>query len=695
MNYRNGKSIGKNMTKILLLAVTGMFILSSVAMAEKATTEEMNNVSQNWIASIVNQEGNWNGSLSPKIESFEDIIIDGDIAGRIYNVAPSGFIVVPILKEMPVVAFYSTKTNLDLKDPDGTADIVKTILGHRVKVFKDYYGSLESSLSKSGDNIFGTEDRAKWDIFAVPEEQFPGVSGDFQKDTQDVAPLLTTTWHQGYPYNMYCPMGDGGRSVTGCVATAAAQIMWYYQWPPIGDGSHTYYWGGDYCTGLGGGNLTANFWDVYDFSVESSGNVAELCYEVGVAYDMDYGNCASGAYLSGTPDIFPDYFRYKNSIIRRNRYQFTPGQWFTLIKNDLDLGHPILYGITQHAVVCDGWKYESSYNQYHMNYGWGGSQNYWYVLDSYYCPVSSCSQYDEQIYTGIVPDKDIMLYSDVQIGPAPLTVNFEGYSAQSVDSWDWTFGDGAVGTAQYPNNEYTDPGIYSVDLQIHAGGDVRNITAQNYVVATADTMKAENIEAVPGDTITLVVNIRNTAPLKSIRIPIEYDGDIALKHLGFSTVGCRTEYFEVQQEVKDPWNKTATYILTCSNYGSSPDLDPGYGPVVEVEFEVLSGNVGDVNTVLFDGYSSYQPTFSSFYGNYTPELIFPQITITFICGDVNGDRLVNLLDVLHLIDWKFKQGPPPEPMEAANVNGDELINLLDILYLIDYKFKEGPAPNCP
>ncbi len=67
----------------------------------------------------------------------------------------------------------------------------------------------------------------------------------------------------------------------------------------------------------------------------------------------------------------------------------------------------------------------------------------------------------------------------------------------------------------------------------------------------------------------------------------------------------------------------------------------------------------------------------------------------FICGDVNDDGLVNILDIIFLIDYKFKNGPAPQELNAADVNNDGLVNILDIIYLIDYKFKSGPAPDCP
>ncbi len=67
---------------------------------------------------------------------------------------------------------------------------------------------------------------------------------------------------------------------------------------------------------------------------------------------------------------------------------------------------------------------------------------------------------------------------------------------------------------------------------------------------------------------------------------------------------------------------------------------------------------------------------------------------TYICGDVNDDGLVNVLDIVYLIDYKFKGGPAPIVMESADVNFDGNVNVLDIVYLIDFKFKDGPDPVC-
>jgi hypothetical protein len=64
------------------------------------------------------------------------------------------------------------------------------------------------------------------------------------------------------------------------------------------------------------------------------------------------------------------------------------------------------------------------------------------------------------------------------------------------------------------------------------------------------------------------------------------------------------------------------------------------------------------------------------------------------CGDVNNDGAINVLDIIHLIDFKFKNGAPPAVLASADVNSDHAVNILDIIYLIDYKFKGGISPYC-
>lgn len=66
-----------------------------------------------------------------------------------------------------------------------------------------------------------------------------------------------------------------------------------------------------------------------------------------------------------------------------------------------------------------------------------------------------------------------------------------------------------------------------------------------------------------------------------------------------------------------------------------------------------------------------------------------------ICGDIDGDNSITLLDITFLINFLYKGGPAPDSMENADVNNSGSVNILDILYLIKYLYKSGPPPNCP
>ncbi len=67
----------------------------------------------------------------------------------------------------------------------------------------------------------------------------------------------------------------------------------------------------------------------------------------------------------------------------------------------------------------------------------------------------------------------------------------------------------------------------------------------------------------------------------------------------------------------------------------------------------------------------------------------------YICGDVDGLEGINILDIVFLLNYKYKGGPAPDPINAADVDGVPPVNILDIVYLLNYKYKSGPEPVCP
>ncbi len=217
-----------------------------------------------------------------------------------------------------------------------------------------------------------------------------------------VAPMLTTSWDQSPYYNNLCPYDnvEHERAVTGCVATAMAQVMKYWNHPSQGNGSHSYA-EDDY------GTLSANFgattyqWSQMPNSLTGSSStaqvnaVATLMYHCGVAIEMNYGVEASGAQMTNygysysqipsTQDALHLFFGYTDSIeaLYRDDNSMTDAVWKNYIKNEIDASRPVLYSgfdsTGGHCFVCDG--YNTAETQFHFNWGWSGYYNGYYSLN--------------------------------------------------------------------------------------------------------------------------------------------------------------------------------------------------------------------------------------------------------------------------------------------------------------------------
>ena len=207
--------------------------------------------------------------------------------------------------------------------------------------------------------------------------------------TTTVSPLLSTTWDQAPYYNDMCPYdaSAGELTVTGCVATATAQVMKYWNWPATGVGMHSY-------STSSYGTLSANFggttynWAGMPGSISAANDaIATLMYHVGVAVEMEYGTEAtggSGAYVTAAMSpvtncaeyALKTYFNYDatttHGIVRAD--YATASAWISAIKAELDASRPVIYAgdgtAGGHCFVADGYD-ASSY--LHINWGWSGS----------------------------------------------------------------------------------------------------------------------------------------------------------------------------------------------------------------------------------------------------------------------------------------------------------------------------------
>ncbi len=203
--------------------------------------------------------------------------------------------------------------------------------------------------------------------------------------------LLETTWNQNYPYNYCCPVapdGPGGHVYAGCVATAAGQVMKYWNHPAHGQGSHTYYPEDhpEY------GPITVNFgnttydWDNMPNAISSSSPIEQLeavgtlLFHAGVSVDMNYRPTSSGATTGMLCNSLPAYFFYTNHMEHYYREYYSREEYMGFIVEMIDLGWPMLHRGNGHAYVLDGY---NDAGMVHFNWGWGGSNDSWFDFDDH------------------------------------------------------------------------------------------------------------------------------------------------------------------------------------------------------------------------------------------------------------------------------------------------------------------------
>lgn len=292
-----------------------------------------------------------------------------------------GFVIVSgEMRTSPIIA-YSTENNFD------TTDMPENI--------RWWLQSYQQQINYIRNNV--KEDKnaihPDWELYSYENVV------QTKKTNKSVSPLVNTTWNQRFPYYNLCPY-DNNKSaycVTGCVATAMAQILKFWNYPARGTGNHSYNHP-DY------GTLSANFgnttyqWSSMTNSYSNNSTqqeqnaVATLMYHCGVSVNMDYSPESSGAITLMSDDAVEYYGYYDartalmryfgcDTVIGYYRDYYDSATWVNMLKNELNIGHPILYAGTGsaggHAFVCDG--YDNDY-YFHMNWGWGGSSDGYFLI---------------------------------------------------------------------------------------------------------------------------------------------------------------------------------------------------------------------------------------------------------------------------------------------------------------------------
>ena len=209
--------------------------------------------------------------------------------------------------------------------------------------------------------------------------------------------FIKTYWNQDKPFNNLCPQINGSAAPTGCIATAMAQIMKYYQYPATSKGTgiysvttykdkndkegttkwykrelgHTYQW-------------TAMLSSYGIVSEDENDAVATLMADAGAASQMNYQANGSGTIAWYAAKGFAENFRYDSlaiSCLQRDFY--TDAEWMELVRKEMEAKQPVLYcGSDEidggHAFLLDGIQEDG---KVHVNWGWGKSGDGWFDID--------------------------------------------------------------------------------------------------------------------------------------------------------------------------------------------------------------------------------------------------------------------------------------------------------------------------
>ena len=345
--------------KRLFLALTLLFATLSTTFAQ--TAQKVDEASARKTAQAF---------ANTKAFKGQDLSLVSSNGIYVYNIGTQGFVIISSNTVLPPVLGWSDQGNFpDMEDaPENFAS------------WMAHYAEMVDFAIANGIAPEAKIQR-QWD------EAAQGIFGS--RDAQTVNPLVSTHWNQDCYYNEYCPNAPGygwggwgggpcGHAYAGCVATAMAQVMKYWDYPTTGFGSHSYVHS-EY------GEQSANFaattyqWSQMPNEVWNSNDaVATLLYHCGVSVNMNYGPNGSGAQSADVETALRSYFGYCGAKYR-TKTSYQEDAWIAMLKADLDQSHPLYYsgsnGESGHAFVCDG--YDNN-DLMHFNFGWSGSGDAYY-----------------------------------------------------------------------------------------------------------------------------------------------------------------------------------------------------------------------------------------------------------------------------------------------------------------------------
>lgn len=499
---------------------------------------------------------------------------------------------------------------------------------------------------------------------------------------ESVDPLLTTTWGQGQYYNSLCPEdanGPAGHVLTGCVATAMAQIINYWGEPVHGRGIHRY--DSNY------GSLEVNFAESnYDFgnmpdaltgesTAEQVNAVAKLMYDCGVAVNMGYAAGESAAFDQEARAAFINFFRFSPDLSFAEKAYFSNDEWNNLLRQNLAANQPVYYcgqGTGGHAFVCDGYKAD---DYYHFNFGWGGLADGWFQTSAV-SPNGSDFNSSQSAIVGIVPDNT----GNVILG------QMQGNSTFIVDEPLEFYH--LMGHNKYEGSNYNNPCnstfiFIPVDDSKQMVADIMEFEDQNVQIYDGTNMNTSlrNLNGGGNNDMSPVASSANA-------ITVTYSGN--MYYAGFKLIISQDKGFRMVSNIVTSVDATTVHLMWTEN-GTASQWQIEYGIK---GFKLGEGTVynATINTATFENlekFTEYDFNIRSDYGNnqYGPwnrvtlmiEAPYWQDIVVSQPVSYSIDHISNCAIISNVEDfvWFIKTG-------ENNLNGATFISDID---LAGYKWK--------
>ncbi len=352
----------RNFCSILVIAL--ILSIPIPANAGDATPEMARDVASTHIDAVGDFDEHSIFVITPVIDSE-----NGEKLGYIAHLSPRGYIAISADTDIRPVIAYSAENDLDM------TDILENV---PLRIFKrDMRVRLAARPFMSPNLIH--RNNSLWRNYLGRSESFmAGIMDAFS-----LGPYLDTEWNQGDPYNIFCPIDPmtGGRCPIGCVVTAMAQIINYWEWPhSVAFDTSESYESDITMPPIFIDAPTASV-DTIDYNADGLNpddtTLAKLMFACGVSIFMQYSDEGSSAMSADVLAALLAKWDYATA----NGIFPTMPDFYTTMTLDVLEGRVSYLSLTDeevgHAIVIDGYR-ESGEN--HVNYGWGGSADGWYFL---------------------------------------------------------------------------------------------------------------------------------------------------------------------------------------------------------------------------------------------------------------------------------------------------------------------------